>query len=1274
MGAAPDPDLGAVLDAEIGEQLATWRRRYRGRPRAERRALLLFALEREQIVTVAYREEVLAARVDALDVPEEVRAHLRRALAWVWRDEALHVEWVRGQLRHERRPVAAFVLLGHQAFGILGGWISTTRMHPAAGRWVADRLAQALVLGARLTGRLSPTLAKELRARTFGEYAALNVALEATAERSWRRLLELSTDDAEAAEVARIAEDERRHREAFDAIAELLGPDDRLRPGADVDAFAARLAEISPWFVHGDHPQAAALGPPSHDRVAVRGGAGTDHRRAIADAIRATGVLDDVPTGARVAVRTSFMLGYHRRDRSNVISADALDVLTTLFREAGAADVAVLDVPNVYDRYVANRTVGDVARYFGLTGGRWRIVDAERDQEPCAYPRGLGRTTISRTWIAADVRVVLAPACTDPVEHGHLSLCTLEGTGGRVEQTLYFGRYTDFRSATMMVLDVAPPHLAVVDAWGPVADGPVGVMGSHRPCDPRRVYAGRDPVAVDVAVLRDMGATDLRLVPIVATAAQWLGVELPDPVVDGPRAPGAALTAAPAPTPWDRLVCRLAFPMYTYGGAQGAGSSRPSTRRRSRRSAPPGGTSPPAGSWRSGCSACTRRPERQLAESRGQGQPPQGGAAMLRARPAIAALAMVVMAAGTTTAAQVATVAPAAATAPVVSPTIDPFDRASVLDAYQSTLVAARDVPTGWTGSTATCTKGTESAASIDATRAAVNFYRGLVGLPGVTEDPDKDSKALAAALMMQANGTIDHEPPTSWACYTADGADGANNSNLAKNAVGARAVDLAMVDPGASNVVAGHRRWILYPPTTSIGTGSTASYNALYVIPDPPYTRPVGAQWIAWPNAGYVPKSLVPTLFSLSSNVYPLADYSKATVTVKVGGTALPVTVHAPEGGYGDDALTWDVTLPADYYLNDADVRFDITVSGIVAVGIGTVPTVSYSSTAIVNDQPPTVPGAPTNVTATAGNAKATVSWSAPADNGGTPITGYKVTPYVGNVAQTTRTFASTATSQAITGLTNGTTYTFKVAATNGVGTGATSSASAAVTPTKPPYAPFASWGALVDRIFLDLTAKAPTSSERSTWVTALSNSSKTSGDLVEALRRGTDNTTNVDPTTRLYSAFLGRTPDAGGLKFWVGRRRSGAWTLNRMADSFASSSEFTRKYGSLTNRAFVTLIYTDVLGRTADPAGVDYWTRQLDLGRRTRGAVMVGFSESNEYKTKQANKVDAAVAYIFLLGRAPTATEVTDWATARTGGTSAAALAKQLLDSAAYATHIGG
>jgi predicted phage tail protein len=93
------------------------------------------------------------------------------------------------------------------------------------------------------------------------------------------------------------------------------------------------------------------------------------------------------------------------------------------------------------------------------------------------------------------------------------------------------------------------------------------------------------------------------------------------------------------------------------------------------------------------------------------------------------------------------------------------------------------------------------------------------------------------------------------------------------------------------------------------------------------------------------------------------------------------------------------------------------------------------------------------------AGNAEATVSWTAPAVTGGAPITGYTVTAAPGGATCTT-TGAVTCT---VTGLTNGTAYTFTVVATNGVGNSAASEPSASVTPMAPATVPGAPTGVSV-------------------------------------------------------------------------------------------------------------------------------------------------------------------------------------------------------------------
>ena len=296
------------------------------------------------------------------------------------------------------------------------------------------------------------------------------------------------------------------------------------------------------------------------------------------------------------------------------------------------------------------------------------------------------------------------------------------------------------------------------------------------------------------------------------------------------------------------------------------------------------------------------------------------------------------------------------------------------------------------------------------------------------------------------------------------------------------------------------------------------------------------------------------------------------------------------------------------------------------------------------------TAPGAPTIGAAKAAEGEASIAWTAPASNGGSPITGYKVTPYANGTAKPAIDVAAGTTSLLVTGLANGTAHTFKVAAVNAIGTGPDSAASTAVTPQW--WLPWSSGSVAVTEIFTWMTGKAPTAAEKTSWLNQM-NAGKTPADLVVALRTAADATTNVDPTVRLYSAYLTRVPDAGGLSYWLNKRRSGQ-TLSRMSSTFAASKEFIRRYGSMTNRQFVENIYTNVLQRPGDPTGINYWTGKLDAKKASRGQVMINFSESNEYKNKQVNNTHAAVVFIHLLGKTPTTVQRDAFVASLVGGTS--------------------
>jgi hypothetical protein len=163
--------------------------------------------------------------------------------------------------------------------------------------------------------------------------------------------------------------------------------------------------------------------------------------------------------------------------------------------------------------------------------------------------------------------------------------------------------------------------------------------------------------------------------------------------------------------------------------------------------------------------------------------------------------------------------------------------------------------------------------------------------------------------------------------------------------------------------------------------------------------------------------------LVSLGANTHQTdGDQHFVPLTFSAGSGSLNVQIPASGA----------VVPPSNYML------FVVNSSGVPSV-----------ASMLSVSPPPTSPMAPTAVNAVAGNASATVTWTAPPD-GGSPITSYTVTPYVGSTAQTSTTVTGTppATSATIGGLSNGTSYTFTVTATNAVGAGAASAPSNAVTP----------------------------------------------------------------------------------------------------------------------------------------------------------------------------------------------------------------------------------
>jgi hypothetical protein len=105
-----------------------------------------------------------------------------------------------------------------------------------------------------------------------------------------------------------------------------------------------------------------------------------------------------------------------------------------------------------------------------------------------------------------------------------------------------------------------------------------------------------------------------------------------------------------------------------------------------------------------------------------------------------------------------------------------------------------------------------------------------------------------------------------------------------------------------------------------------------------------------------------------------------------------------------------------------------------------------------------------------------------------------------------------------------------------------------------------------------------------------------------------------NAGQAYRIYQAAFNRTPDNGGLKYWIGRMDGGT-TQDRVAAEFVGSPEFQNLYGTNPSNAdFLTKLYSNVLHRTPDFGGYTWWLGQLDAGVYNKTTALASFAESPE------------------------------------------------------------
>lgn len=210
------------------------------------------------------------------------------------------------------------------------------------------------------------------------------------------------------------------------------------------------------------------------------------------------------------------------------------------------------------------------------------------------------------------------------------------------------------------------------------------------------------------------------------------------------------------------------------------------------------------------------------------------------------------------------------------------------------------------------CDGGTLAAEIYQKAENRINFFRLVNHLPTIKIIAEKQKESQAAAYMMKVNNYLSHNPPTSWKCYSKEGAEGASRSCLGvsnyKYYPDNSFVTGFITDPGETNFFAGHRRWLLYSKAAAFSYGATDVSEAIYTNLN--FTDSASVDYIAYPWNGYVPINLVFSKWSFSIPEHKKVDFSAATISVTdAKGTPLSLKKYPLKPDYLDHSLTWKMT-----------------------------------------------------------------------------------------------------------------------------------------------------------------------------------------------------------------------------------------------------------------------------------------------------------------------------------------------------------------------------
>ncbi len=207
-----------------------------------------------------------------------------------------------------------------------------------------------------------------------------------------------------------------------------------------------------------------------------------------------------------IVIKPNFSFMYSLSDISTFTDPSLVEHLIDKIYGKGYTDIAVVEAQSTYTVFFTNRDVPTLARYIGLRGGRYKVIDLSENTEDHDYGRTLGRHELHPAWRDAGFRISFAKNKTHSYAYYTLTIKNIYGALPRKNKFKEYHCNKDLGIYVPAIdfIEEFPIHYGLIDAYFS-ADGPFGIFADTEPNFTSTIIGGDDIVAVDWVGASKMG-------------------------------------------------------------------------------------------------------------------------------------------------------------------------------------------------------------------------------------------------------------------------------------------------------------------------------------------------------------------------------------------------------------------------------------------------------------------------------------------------------------------------------------------------------------------------------------------------------------------------------------------------------------------------------------------------------------------------------------------------------------------------------------------------